>query len=272
MGDKTLLKQDIKRAAEEFGLLDPFVEERLGGASYDIASGQTIIIVSEEGLNPIDLQILEEYEIPPGRTAILKSQEKVMMPRKMKGRLSLKAREAAKLLFFAGGPIDPGYRGYLFLPIANLSDAPVKITYGQPIVTAEFTWLEQEAEPYSDEVFESVPRYRLPPIPPAPVHSLSKLTGMVDQHRSQILALQRVQEAQQPTLDATSRIVDFVVLGAVAGVGAGIAAGGIVGLFTQVPEPWNIAAGFGGIGLSAGIALLLRNQIPALFASSQGAE
>ena len=184
---------------------------------------------------------------------------------------SLRARQAAKLLFFAGGPIDPGYKGYLFLPIANLSDVPIEIRYGECIVTAEFVRLSKEAEPYSDMAFNSIPEDRLPAVPPTPIHTLARLTTIADKHDKDIDDLRRALEVQEPTLAATTRIVDFVVLGAMAGVGAGVALGGIVGVFTQVPDPWNVVGGFGAVGVAATIAFWLRGRILTFLPGGQGA-
>ncbi len=261
MPDETLLADDIAREAVQNSLLVPFDATRLKGASYELAAGRTIIIVhaEDEGITPIDLEVKLTWEIPPGRAAILYSLEQVEMPVNMKGRLSMKSSIATKLLLFAGGPVDPGYRGHLFLPLANLSDAPITITYGERIVTVEFIRLGSDAQPYSARRFDSIPPERLPTPPQDVVYDLGRVTAELVSLRSGFEEVQRAVKLQEPTLEATSRIVDVVVLGALAGIGAGAAAGGILALFTQVAEPWNFVTG----GLAA-VAMLTAATIAAL--------
>ncbi len=258
MPDHTLLADEIESEAVENGLLVPFDHNRLKGASYDLAAGRTIVIVEPEteGITPIDLEVKHSREIPPGRAAILYSLEKVRMPVGMKGRLSMKSSVATKLLLFAGGPIDPGYKGHLFLPLANLSDVPIRITYGEAIVTAEFVRLGQDAQPYSDEEFDSIPNERLPVPPRQPVFDPTELTGAVKKLQLEIQTLRAAVQPLETNINATSRIVDAVVLGALAGIGAGIAGGGIIALFTQVPDPWNIVTGVFATLTGLGAAML----------------
>jgi deoxycytidine triphosphate deaminase len=272
VSDETLVAEDIRVEATENGLINPFFEHHLRGASYDLAAGSSLIIVrpeSEGGLLWIDLEGQNTWSIPPGRTAILKTLEKVSVPLNMKGRLSLRAWVAAKLLTSPGGQIDPGYRGYLFLPLVNLGDVPITITYGETIVTAEFVRLSRNTTPYSDLQFDSIPQDRLPDAPATAVYSVETMSTLVDKLTAQIGKLERAQELQQPMIDATARVADFAVLGAVAGTVAGAIGGGIVAVFTQMPEPWNVAVGLGIIGAGAAAAFWLRNYIPHVFTARQ---
>jgi deoxycytidine triphosphate deaminase len=270
MSDETLVAEDIRLEATQNALITPFFEDHLRGASYDLAAGDRLIIVrpeSEGGLLWIDLEGQKSWRIPPGRTAILQTLEKLSVPLDMKGRVSLRAWVAAKLLTSPGGQIDPGYRGYLFLPLVNLGDVPITITYGETIVTAEFVRLSRNTRPYSDVELDSIPEDRLPEVPATPVYSHEAMSTLVDQLTTQVRRLERAHELQQPMIDATARVADFAVLGAVAGMGAGAVGGGVVAIFTQVPEPWNVGAGLAVIAAGATAAFWLRNQIPHLFAA-----
>jgi len=240
MSDQTLLLDDIKNAVTELNLLEPFDETRLRGASYDFAAGRTIVIInprSEGGITPIDLEVKGECAIPPGRATIVQSLESVNMPLNMKGRLSLRSRLASKLWFFAGGPIDPGYKGYLFLPLANLSDVPLVLKYGEPLVSGEFIRLQRETKAYpdtEDTPYTSIPADRLPEPPPEVVYNVTILTTLVIQLQTQAEQLQEALESLEPEVKATSRVVDWVLLAAIGGILGGVVAGGVLAILLAI--------------------------------------
>jgi dCTP deaminase len=261
MPDETLLRQEIHHEAVNNGLLRPFDPDGLRGASYDLRVGRTVVIVNPEndGITPIDLEVKGTWDLPPGRAAILYSLERVRLPNDMKGRLSIRSRIATRLLNFPGGPIDPGYSGHLFLPLANLSDVPIAIEYGQPIVTVEFVRLGRETTPYPHQDLDSIPKERLPAPPPEPVFDLTKLTAAVVKLESEYEQLRISVEPLQGRVESTGRIVDWVMLAAVGGLGAGAVAGGILALATRLDSPWSaivVAVGIGGglLAIAAWIA------------------
>lgn len=261
MSDETLIGSEIGVAASQEHLLEPFDQGRIRGASYEIRAGRTIIIAysdSEGGVSPIDLEVKREWSIPPGHTAILYSLERVTLPLDMKARLSLRARLATKLLLFAGGLVDPGYQGYLFLPLANLSDSPIEIRYGDPIVTAEFVRIGKQAQPYSTESFESIPHDRLPSVPPERVSDLIELTRLTSQHAALLANLAKTIEAQNPLVQANTRIVDTMTGALITGVGAGAALATILTLFTRLPDPWNWWSGAGATAIALVVGYVVR--------------
>lgn len=266
MSDETLVGDDIAKAAANEQLLEPFDASLVRGASYDIRAGRTIVIAYPEpegGITPIDLQVKGAWSIPPGHTAILYSLERVRMPANMKGRLSLRARLATKLLLFTGGLIDPGYEGYLFLPIANLSESPIEIRYGEPVVTAEFVRLRQSARPYSVEALDSIPEDRKPAVPPLRLRDLSELTHIASSHDDRLLELRKLLDRQTPLIQANTRMVDTITGALVTGIGAGAALATVMGLFTQLPEPWNWVGGGGAIIIALlGGFILRRTFLP----------
>ena len=263
MSDETLIGDEIAQAAHE-GLLQPFDPDQIRGASYEIRAGRTIIIAysqSEGGISPIDLEVRKSWSIPPGHTATLYSLEILSIPDDMQVRLSLRARLAARLLVFAGGLVDPGYKGYLFLPIANLSQTPVDISYGEPVVVAEFVRLSKSAHPYSAKPVTSIPANRLPPVPPDPVHDLGELTRITRDHDRRITRLGNTLADHQPLLQANTRMIDTFMAAVAAGVGAGAAIAAILGLFTLVPQPWNWVGGGLAMAAALGSAFLLRRTV-----------
>lgn len=242
MGDCTLIDDEIKQAVKEHNLLQPFREDRLKGASYDISAGDVIIIAypkEEGGLIHYSLKTQGKITIPPGRTCVIFSLEKVNMPLNMKGRLSLRSHLATQLISFAGGLIDPGYKGFLFLPLANLSDSPITIHYQQPIVTAEFVRLEKPARvayTIGEEIL-TIPESRLPPLPIRKVYDPVELSRSIDEIADKV-------KRYEPEIASTRAIVEFVMLAAIAGALAGI----IVAMFREIPKFTDIAA-IGGIAI-----------------------
>jgi len=235
MGDCTLLKEDIKQAVKEYKLLEPFDEKRLKGASYDIAAGETVILVYAEefgGISPLSLSIKGSINIPPGHEFIVYSLEKVNIPSNMKGRLSLRSHLATQLISFAGGIIDPGYKGFLFLPLANLGDSPFTITYGQPLVVAEFTRLAKPTDTYTEEPILRISKDRLPTLPTRRVYDILELSKRIDDANEQIKDLSEKIKDYGPQITATKALIEFVILAAIGGSLAGI----ILALLSRIPE------------------------------------
>ena len=183
--DQTLLDVDIIKEVRENKLLDPFDEEGVKGASYDIRAGKKAIVAWPEGYEDIKLDVQGKLVVPPGRACVVYSLEKVQMPLDMKGRLSLRSHFAIKGLSYAGGVIDPGYQGYLFFTLVNLANSEVEIEYGEPLVTAEFIQLSKPArEPYQPgEGITDVPPEKMPSLPPRQVYDMLELSAGLDELR-----------------------------------------------------------------------------------------
>lgn len=237
MADETLIDREIQGIGNQ--LLEPFEHGSVKGASYDIRVGAAIRIPSSNAGGNIQWVALgipplqESVSIPPGSTCIIQSREKVHMPKDMKGRLALRASHARQLLFFPGGVIDPGYDDYLFLPIANLGDTPVELRYEEALISAEFTKLDKEAAPY-DRGGE--PPHVLAEHPA--VFDRVRLSAEVREHGASIRTILNRLESSEILVNASQRILDLVVLAAVAG--GAIAA--VVVLFPRLVFPWDVVA------------------------------
>ena len=196
MSDQTLLDFDIIFDARRHGLLVPFGEKQLKGASYDIRAGDYAVLVhavEEGGYERISLKERGYIDIAPGQTVAIYSLERLGIPPDMKGRLSLRSYWAIKGLHFNGGIIDPGYTGLLFFNITNLGVSPVRILYGEGLVTAEFVRLDQPSQRiYNDgEPLLDIPEERLPPLPPRPVGDLSRLQEQLEKLAKRVARLEK---------------------------------------------------------------------------------
>jgi len=179
MSDQTLLDFDIIFEAKRHGLLVPFEERQLKGASYDIRVGDYAVLArsQKEGHQRIALKEQGQVEILPGQTVALYSLERVGIPQDMKGRLSLRSYWAIKGLYFNGGIVDPGYTGLLFFNVTNLGTAPITIAYAEGLVTTEFVRLDQPSQRIYNEgaPLLEIPEERLPPLPAQPAADIVQL-------------------------------------------------------------------------------------------------
>ena len=243
MSDRTLVDTELLEKADK--LLDPFDPSRVKGSSYDIRVGSAAIQIVEGksqstalGLPPLQ----DCISIPPGTSCIVQSLEKIHISNHMKGRLSLRAFHSRRLIFFAGGIIDPGYDDYLFLPIVNLGDAPIELRYGDALVTAEFIELEKAACAYKRAVLPSGPS-----TDNIVLLDRVKLSKEVRAHDEIIQVILRRLDSNEQLINVSQRILDFIVL-------AAVAAGSITAVIYLVPHlnyPWDLIVVF--LGIAVGI-------------------
>lgn len=235
MSDETLLDDDIIGLGDR--LVDPFDPERVRGASYDISAGDTIIIALSErqgGHKFVNLRLKGGESIPPGHTAILCSKERFNIPVNMKARLSLRADYATRMIFFAGGIVDPGFRGILWLPIANLGSREVEIHYDERMFRMEFVNLPKSAKKPMSEQKEAP---TLPSLPEEPVYDVADLSRRLESV-----------EAKARLFEPSTTIVQGFLLAAV----AGMAAGGVFAAVESIDNPKVAVAA----GLAIGVVAL----------------
>lgn len=228
MGDRTLIEQDIERFVREFRLIEPFSAHQLRQCFYDFRVGERIIHAHPDGYLHAQLLAGKDFELRPGDICTVFSLERVDMPLNVKGRLSLRGRLANQQLFFSGGPVDPGYRGYLFFTLINLGSAGVKIKYGEGIVTAEFILLEPPVRlGYSDQIFLEIPQFRLPPLPARKLYDWMDLSQKNDSLES------RYEDVRHDVRVSRTLTINFFYA-ASAGIIAGIVGALVTLLFQTV--------------------------------------
>jgi len=255
MADESLIDKEISAIGDQ--ILESFEPSCVKGASYDIRVGSAARVPSPNADSNIQWVALgippfqESVSIPPGSTCMIKSLEKVHMPKDMKGHLALRAFHAKRLIFFAGGIIDPGYDDFLFLPIANLGDIPIELKYGEALVTAEFIKLGKEAAPYQRGA-EAPGIVAERPF----IFDRLRLSREVREQGESIQAVLNRLESSEILINASQRILDLVILAAVAG--GAIAA--VVVLFPSLSFPWNVVGvGVGAAFGTVAVALLIRS-------------
>lgn len=135
-----LVSSEIIACVRRYSMIDPFYPEkerdRLKPASYHLSLGRECRI----GEKTIFLDEKNPYlRIEPYQVAIVQTLEKLNMPTNVIGRWNLSLSRVYSGLLWVGGPqVDPGYRGYLYCPIYNLSTQTAILEYGQPFATIDF--------------------------------------------------------------------------------------------------------------------------------------
>lgn len=155
-----LLSDHICEYANEFQLIEPFETDQLKPAAYELTVGDKYSIEGEL-YDLSDEYGDNEITIPPFEVAVIKTYEKINMPRFLIARWNIKVKLAYKGLLWVGGPqVDPGYVGHLYCPIYNLSDAPVTISYRDTIAVMDFA----KTTPFENSVTDYKPvEYDRPP-------------------------------------------------------------------------------------------------------------
>lgn len=133
-----LLSDEIQFYSEEYHLIDPLIEDHLEPASYDLSVGK-YYSVGEDEIRELSDKPDEYIEIDSFEVAIIQTEEFINMPRFLIGRWNIRVSLAYQGLLWVGGPqVDPGYAGYLYCPIYNLSNEPVSLRRREEIASIDF--------------------------------------------------------------------------------------------------------------------------------------
>lgn len=147
-----LLSNEIERLVTQYKLIDPFFGDKLKPAGYELTVGDEYAIGGQTG-RLIDEPGKNEVRIPPFQVLIIKTRERVNLPRFLIARWNIRVMWAYQGLLWVGGPqVDPGYVGHLFCPIYNLSDKEVTLRFGEPIALIDFVtttpFRKDQSKPY----------------------------------------------------------------------------------------------------------------------------
>lgn len=247
-----LLSDKIIEYVRSVSLIEPFSKDNLKPAGYELTLGDEYFLSGEFAqLDPNSNDNGDKIvEIPPFQVAVLKTREIIRLPRYLIARWNIRVRHAYKGLLWVGGPqVDPGYVGYLFCPIYNLSDKPVKLEIGEPIALIDFV---KTTKFDSDKPEEELLRYRFPP------KRMALEDFEIDDYRSALFthASQRLDDFQDRVRILEARFfaftsISFAIFGIVIGV---------IGLTSRANvEDASLSAGFFGAATiaSASAALLI---------------
>jgi len=135
-----LVSSEIIECVKRYNMIHPFYPEkekdRLKPAAYHLSLGRECRV----GDKTIFLDERNPYlRIEPYQVAIVQTLEELNMPNNVIGRWNLRISCVYKGLLWVGGPqVDPGYKGYLYCPLYNLSTETAVLEFGEPIATIDF--------------------------------------------------------------------------------------------------------------------------------------
>lgn len=151
-------------------ILDPFNEEDLQPASYDLHLDKNVLVFDRNNLSCIDPKnkvdnMMKPIEIPesgfiihPGEFILSNLVEITGVDNQHVGRLEGKSSLArlGLIIHTTSGFLDPGNSLRMTLEIANLSPLPIKLYAGMKIAQMAFEKLDQPCEkPYGSDGLNS---------------------------------------------------------------------------------------------------------------------
>lgn len=167
-----LADRSIRAAVEQGELkIEPFDEDRLQPASYDVTLDNEFRVFNNHGFVCIDpkesveplteivrVSLVKSAMIPdyfvlhPGEFVLGQTVERVVIPDDIVSRIEGKSSlgRVGVLVHATAGFIDPGFEGRLTLELSNQATVPIKLYPGMSIGQLSFQWTDQPVEtPYN---------------------------------------------------------------------------------------------------------------------------
>jgi deoxycytidine triphosphate deaminase len=118
------------------GMIDPFVEDNLKPAAYELTLGPNFLLEGKEGVLTPERPWLE---LPPNSVVFVSMQERLVLPHYIVARFDLAIEFIYQGILLGTGPqVDPGFQGVLSCPLHNISNAPVHLQLGYPFAKIDF--------------------------------------------------------------------------------------------------------------------------------------
>ena len=139
-----LVDSEIKeRIANKQLIIYGFQEQNLSGISYDLTMDVTY---DAEGMEHA------MFELSPGETVFVKTQEKLSIPLDILGRIAEKNSRMRQGLRVDGPHYQPGHVTYAFLRVQNISENVIELSRGMKLAQIIFEQLSREPDmPYSKQ-------------------------------------------------------------------------------------------------------------------------
>lgn len=237
-----LLKDEIKRyCTGPIKMIVPFEDTRkfLKSASYHLRLGSYYRMDGKDYELSDDNKILK---IPRHGIVIVRTYEWINMPGFLVGRWNLKVKMVYKGLVWVGSlQVDPGYQGYLFCPLYNLSDREQELIYKDPLFTIDFvrTTLFDESkgcdlwQPQTDRPVDSAADLDTGGLTTAPIEEFKEM-------RERLEVSKKTVDNFQSRIDSFQAIT-FAVLGIIVAALAFVGVSKFTDLSWENPSNWQIA-------------------------------
>jgi len=132
-----LNKKEIERYCKEKKLLDPYDTKKIKYASYDLSVGEEYRLTYEKEVRKIHKN--GSAEIPPYEICFILTEETINLPNDICAFLFSRHRAAKEgFLMHPQPPIDPGYKGKLYILLHNISNQTVHLQRGEHLASIVF--------------------------------------------------------------------------------------------------------------------------------------
>ena len=140
LSDKLIIEANHKGYIK----IEPFEEEQVQPASYDLRVGSEAAVSSER--KKIDVEKQGFIELSPGDFAVIITHEIIEFDNQHVARFGLCSKWARKgIVATTGTQIDPGFKGRLGVGLTNLSSKKIALSHRDDFLTVEFHKLSQPA-------------------------------------------------------------------------------------------------------------------------------
>jgi len=141
-----LSDKEIKDYCKKYKMIDPFDENRVQPASYDLSTGDEYRLSHEKRIVKLG-KWKKEIKIPPYSICYVLIKEKLNMPEDVCAQIFPRHDLVKKgLLIYPQPSIDPGYKGKLYVLIHNLTNENRTINKDEHLVSLVFYKLSHKPE------------------------------------------------------------------------------------------------------------------------------
>lgn len=138
-----------ERVKSTLSLVNDFDVSRVKNGAYELALGDAAITDETGKPKRLSLSENESFEILPGQFALLITQEKILIPNNVQGRISIKSKvKFHGLVNVSGFHVDPGFEGRLKFAVHNAGGQSIILQHGQILFQIWFEEMCGEEEPY----------------------------------------------------------------------------------------------------------------------------
>jgi len=144
-----LSKVEIRQKRDDFFPEDgQFQESNLKEACYDLGIGDEVLL-SEKRI-PTRLTDKDPYVLlPPGQFALVKTFEKIRVPREYVAFISIRSKlKFQGLINISGFHVDPTYEGHLIFSVQNVGPNDIRLKFREPAFMIMWSRL---STPYNEE-------------------------------------------------------------------------------------------------------------------------
>ncbi len=216
--DRILVDIDLKDKGEE--LFEPFAEKNLSPVGYMLGVGSRAeIFFPQRGLSRVAEGKISKHisnrnplVIPPGYTALVRTNEKVKLQKKFTVVLSPTGSLTKRYLNFDGRVLPPGYQGYVWCNIHNYGTVESKLECGDAIIHARVIELgKSPIKPIVEPEIIELPENEEPNPPTSQWDDLVSLTDRVDKLEKDVKGF-----------GPTKQIIELIFMAGVAAILVGL--------------------------------------------------